>query len=646
MLFPHTARRAPRCARLKSKGSVQGLISSSAAARQYFAERLHGRLPKRPRVPVSLDIPKALLSKLENCALLESISGRALKQLLADAEWFCLPGGTMLKRDGENQNAVFLVLSGSLGVLVRGEGGEELLVATVPAGETVGEMSVLSGETPSADLAALRDTELLRLTKPVFEQLLLKHPRVMFNLNKILIRRLRNTTRRVASRHAPKTFSLVPLQQGLDIRALSRALTAEMRAMGLSAIRIDKQTHEDNADLLQRAELEHDFIIYEGGALDSAWTQLCVRQADRLIYVAGSAYDIPHALQQTQFPARRRKPEMILLHENGISAGRTAQFLNATGEVLHHHVRQGHAGDVARVARSLAGRAVSVVLAGGGARGFAHIGVLRALKEKGVPFDFLAGASIGGIIAAGLALEWDVEDLAQRLKRTFVDTNPLGDYTLPLVALVRGQKVSRLLRDHFGEKQIEDLPRNFFCVSSNLTSGNTLVHRSGPIWRALRAGVAIPGILPPVVVEGQVLVDGGLMNNMPVDIMAGIGRGPIIGIDVSGDSNLTARADYADVSLVNMIRGRMQGTPSIVSILVRSGTVGNEVQRRQARAMADMLFDPPLDGVGLRTWHFFDRAIEAGYRHAVEVLDKVDLAEVLKRGDRAPANPVLRASTR
>lgn len=632
---------------MKSKGSVQGLISSSAAARQYFAQRLHGRLPKRPRVPVSLDVPKVLLSKLENCALLESISGRALKQLLADAEWFCLPGGTMLKRDGENQNAVFLVLSGSLGVLVRGESGEETLVATVPAGETVGEMSVLSGETPSADLAALRDTELLRLTKPVFQQLLLKHPRVMFNLNKILIRRLRNTTRRVASRHAPKTFSLVPLQPGLDIGGLSRALTAEMRGMGLAAIRIDKQAHDDNADLLQRAELEHDFIIYEGGTLDSAWTQLCVRQADRLIYVAGSARDIPPSLQQTQFPARRRKPEMIILHESSsISPGRTAQLLGATGEVLHHHVRQGNASDVARVARSLAGRAISVVLGGGGARGFAHIGVLRALKEKGVPFDFVAGASIGGIIAAGLALEWDVEDLAQRLKRTFVDTNPLGDYTLPLVALVRGGKVSRLLRDHFGDGQIEDLPRNFFCVSSNLTSGNTLVHRSGPIWRALRAGVAIPGILPPVVVDGQVLVDGGLMNNMPVDIMAGIGRGPIIGIDVSGDSNLTARADYADISLVNMIRGRMQGTPSIVSILVRSGTVGNEVQRRQARAMADMLFDPPLDGVGLRTWHSFDRAIEAGYRHAVEVLDKVDLAEVLKRGDRAAVSPALIVSTR
>jgi NTE family protein len=175
--------------------------------------------------------------------------------------------------------------------------------------------------------------------------------------------------------------------------------------------------------------------------------------------------------------------------------------------------------------------------------------------------------------------------------------------------------------------------RTYFCVSSNLTEGRSTVHREGPLWRALRASVAIPGLLPPIILDKHLLVDGGLMNNFPVDVMASYQRGPIIGIDVAGDEAPIAEAEnYSEQSWWTLARQQMKGAPSIVSILMRSGTVGNEAQRRQAREQVDVLFDPPLPGIGLRSWRAFDRAVAEGYAHAVRQIEANGLAFVTQRG--------------
>ena len=287
------------------------------------------------------------------------------------------------------------------------------------------------------------------------------------------------------------------------------------------------------------------------------------------------------------------------------------------------------------LARFIAGRAVGIVLAGGGARGFAHIGILKALKEAGVPFDHLGGTSMGAIIAAGVASEWDIEELTERVRVAFVEANPLSDYTLPLIALVRGKKVSTLLRENFGDVRIEELPKPFFCVSSDLTTGRIHEHRSGALWRALRASVALPGILPPVTHHGHLLVDGGVMNNLPVDVMRQRESGPIIASDVTGEIDLQVRDDkYGERPFWWLLWQRMRGTPSIVSILMRSGTVGSEAQRRIVREQADYLFEPPLPDIGLRDWRSFDRAIAEGYEHAQAMIEKngVPLTDVWSEG--------------
>ena len=373
-------------------------------------------------------------------------------------------------------------------------------------------------------------------------------------------------------------------------------------------------------------------------APDSPWTQLCLRQADRILLLADS--DKPLPLRPLDLPAFKERatglPQLLLLHRSGRSEELPEHFALRSGLFeSHHHVRAHNIGDIQRLARFISGRAIGLVLAGGGARGFAHIGVIKALMEAGVPFDNLGGTSMGGIIAAGLALEWSLDELMARTREVFVKSNPLSDYTIPLIALVRGKKVSELLREHFGDIRIEEMPRPFFCVSSDLTSGRIHVHRAGPLWRALRASVALPGILPPVTHHGHLLVDGGVMNNLPVDVMAQRQSGPIIASDVTGELDIRVTDErYGERPWWWLLWQRMRGSPSILSILMRSGTVGSEAQRRLVRDQVNYLFEPPLPDIGLRDWKKFDQAVAEGYEHAQGVIEKhgVPLTDVWAEG--------------
>jgi NTE family protein len=583
--------------------------------------------------------PDALRARLLNFPLLQDLGDAALRRVLAEANWFGLPGGTTLSRDGENRHALFLIVTGSLGVFAEDDRGERRLVAHIPAGETVGEMSLLSRNgAPSAEVVALRDTELLRISPQGFEALITRHPRVMLNMMKILVRRLQATTRSSSDTARPKTFAIAPIQEGLDSEPIAHRIAAALTEMGSRAAVLDHAAADQSAEWFNSFEAAHDIVFYRGDGPDTAWTHLCLRQADRILLLARSDRPLPSRPLDLP-PAKERahsRPELLLLHHNGGPQNLPEHFALRSGLFeSHHHVRVGNTDDIRRLARFIAGRAVGLVLAGGGARGFAHIGILKALQEAGVPFDHLGGTSMGAIIAAGVASEWSIEELTERVRAAFVDANPLSDYTLPLIALVRGKKVSTLLHENFGDVRIEELPKPFFCVSSDLTTGRIHDHRSGALWRALRASVALPGILPPVTHHGHLLVDGGVMNNLPVDVMRVRESGPIIASDVTGEVDLQVRDDkYGERPWWWLIAQRMRGTPSIVSILMRSGTVGSEAQRRLVREQADYLFEPALPDIGLRDWHSFDRAIAEGYEHALVMIEKngVPLTDVWTEG--------------
>jgi len=278
--------------------------------------------------------------------------------------------------------------------------------------------------------------------------------------------------------------------------------------------------------------------------------------------------------------------------------------------------------DAARLARVIARKAIGLVLSGGGARGYAHIGVIRALREAGLPFDTIGGTSIGAVIAACAAMGWDDNEIEVRIRKAFVETNPLGDYVIPVVGLVRGHRVEERLHEHFGDTLIEDLTVPFFAVSTNLVAGDIRVHRAGLLRNALRASISLPGILPPVM-DGPhaLLVDGAVLKNFPVDILKDMHRGPIIGVDVARRDTIDPE-DFRDPpGFFGWVAAHgFQNAPPIASLLMRAATLA--VDPWEGRSGADLLIAPEMADMDMRDWKRFDEVVAAGYEAAVAALQR------------------------
>jgi NTE family protein len=319
--------------------------------------------------------------------------------------------------------------------------------------------------------------------------------------------------------------------------------------------------------------------------------------------------------------AAARHVEIVLMHESSAKPQACGEWLDTQPCRRIHHVYGKD--DVARVARLLTGRGLGLVLSGGGARGFAHIGVVRALQEAGMHVDAIAATSIGAIIGAGFAAGWNHTEMVERMRRCFVATNPLSDYTLPLISLFTGRKVSRLMRGEFGDVRIEDLRLPYYCVSANLTTGQSTVHRRGTLWVWLRAAVAIPGVLPPVFAGSQVHVDGATLNNLPIDVMREEMDGAIIGVDAGGDRTFECNLEMTEVpplwKAIRLVSGRGPRI-NIVRILLRAGMMNSATTSLGQRELADLVLRPPLARIDLLDWRAFDRAVEIGYRHTAETL--------------------------
>ncbi len=569
----------------------------------------------------------SLLKKLAANPMFRHIAPETLHAMAAEFEWFSLPGGQVLFRQDDRDDSLYVVLSGRLGAFIRNEDGREVLIRQMTSGETVGEMAMLSAEPRSATVIALRDAELVRLSKSAFETLADKHPRTLRFITDLLVRRLRQPPRPDAPAPAPKTIWLCPLDREVAYADFVRSAIRAFDQLGFKATAIDHTAASQSAEWLSRLEEAHDVVVYQGDFELTPWTRQCLRQADRLVLLADVSRPFataPSALEAIFSNPLRIPTELVLVHTGrGSGHPQTHSYLTHLDGFPHHHVREALAADFRRLARLIIGRATGVVLSGGGARGIAHVGVIRALREAGLELDLFGGTSMGAIVAAGAALEWDDQSFLERMRATFFDDNPVSDYTLPMIALVRGRKASRFLRQHFADQQIEDCPCSFFCVSSNLTTSRLKIHRTGPIWNALRASSAIPGVLPPVIDGSEILIDGGLVDNLPIDVMREMRRGPIVAVDVSSDYTFRASIDEIDRRSLWQLAGHARrGTPNIFTVLFAAGTMGSFAQSRELRKSVELLIEPPLPGVSLLSWKTFHRAVDAGYRHTLEVLER------------------------
>lgn len=540
--------------------------------------------------------------------------------------WFSLPGGHKLFGQGDASDQLFVVRTGRLGAFRREEGQEPQFLGIIRPGEPAGEMALIAGVPHSADVYALRDSEIFAVPKDAFFEACDEDASVMTELARLMILRSRQTARR-GPVGEPSVFGFIPVGRPGQIRPLVERLERDIEALGYAVTTVGAEAASAPTEWFSEVERTHDFVLYVAERDETAWAPFVPRQVDRLFRV-GRGDRPAQAERQPAGSATLQEQglvDLLLVHpqETTRPTGSEA-WLDATLANRVFHVRRGSDADFQRLARVITGQSVGVVLSGGGARAYAHVGAIHALREHNVPIDFVGGASMGGIIAAGLAMGWTDEEMDARLHEAFVDSSPLDDMALPLLAMTHGVKVSDRLAQHFGETQIADLWLPFFCVSSNLTTGAYQLHRRGLLRHALRASIALPGVLPPATDGQNVLVDGAVMKNFPVDLMRAAQLGPIVGVDVSTARSITADDVARPSSIWRWIRsGQWRNGPPIVSLLMRAATVSTGRDLAAAREATDLLIQPDVSGIEIRDWGAYDQAVEAGYHAAVLALGKL-----------------------
>jgi len=554
-----------------------------------------------------------------------------------------LRGGETLFLQGKPGDALYVIEHGRLAVFVTRPDGERIRIGEAGAGEYVGEGSLLTGAPRSATVEAIRDSALLRLTRDGFERLVREQPGVALALARVVMTRLQSA---MASRRPPPPVATIallragegPLPDGLaavlaavlepsgPVLRLTRA-DVEARLPGVLAT-AGTETPSTLARWLNEEERRHRFVIYEADSEPSAWSRLAVRQADRVLFAArrgdGAA---PNALEAAvaALPTGAQR-ELVLVDEGGTPRG-TERWLSGRDVAGHHHLTLGSPVEIARLARHLLGRSIGLVLSGGGARTLAHVGVLMALHELDLPVDRIGGSSGGAIFAAQHALGWDVETIRRETRHHFLESGSLMRPTVPSASLMSERPFVRMFEAMFGDARIEDLRIPYFCVTTNLSRNRPAVHRRGLLRQWLFASMAVPGLAPPVLHQGDVHVDGCVSSALPTPAMRALGAGVVIGVDASRRAML--RADPALDGIAppgRLLPGFLRRTPprsvpSVVDVLLASALYGGDASNESAAA--DLLIRPELGAYRSADFTPMDAMIEIGHRDALEPLLKV-----------------------
>jgi len=571
-------------------------------------------------------------------------------------------GGETLFYQGDEPDGLHVVVSGRL-LVETGDDPARRQTAEVHAPESVGELALLAGTRRSATVHAARESTVARLPQSEFESIIAPRADLLLPLSRLVIRRHVTDLNSIGARRPDTNFVVIPLDKRLSLKRflnqLRRALRQNDDPLILDARTFDTlygkrgasaTTFEDPfsgavAEWLDDKENRGGPIIYVADTELSAWTRRTLNRADRVLLLGQGGTEADPARREVErelsslFGQRRSPPriDLVLLHAaDTVRPTDTRRWLAPRELDSFHHVRIDDATHFERLARRLQGSARAVVFSGGGARGYAHLGVQRLLEEEQIPIDVVGGSSMGGLLGASLALGQDVATV-ERMSARFANRRALFDYTLPMSALMRSAKLTRFCQEVYGDIRIEDLWTPFFSVSSNLADGRQVVHETGKLWEVVRATISLPGVFSPVpTANGDLLIDGAVLNTFPVDVMHERlgGSGSIIGVNVS---EVPEKFDYYDfgtcLSGWQVLRSRLNPFspairyPRIAETLLRSTDIKGIDRLNQTRAMIDILVEPPVSGIALLDFKRYAEISDIGYAEARRVFARHGLIE-------------------
>jgi predicted acylesterase/phospholipase RssA/CRP-like cAMP-binding protein len=569
----------------------------------------------------------------------------ATDPLLDDLEVRELAGGDWLMHQGDPGDALYLLVRGRLQAWARDAEGNEkgrFLNEIVP-GDSVGELSLLTGAPRLAGIQAVRDSLLISLNRESFEKLAQDYPALVLRLAANVAALLQDSGFGAkSSARNLKTITILPLGASTRLDNFGRELTLELEKEGptlslapdelgnkgapVESLQAGEAVPESLKNWLQDQEHDYRFVIFRCRAANTDWSRFALRQSDMVLLVGDTAHDpAPREweLEMLEKPGSTIARQMLVLLQppSDKPIRETARWLADRHIDFHIHVREDQPDDLSRVKRIIAGTALGLVLAGGAARGFAHLGVHRAMRELGLPIDWVGGTSIGAIMAAAIVSPLPADDTLELVRKSFVDGKPFSDFTIPMMSLVRGRRMERMLHEYL-DYRIEDLPIPFFCVSCNLDNGSTNIHEHGSLSEAVRASAALPGIIPPAIVKRRLAIDGSVVNNLPVDVMRLKPVSRIVAVDLTPAER--KEVDYAAMpSPWAVFRGRYlpfshkYHVPSLPNIMLKATLLGTLERVREQGKMADIVLNPPVRHFGLTEVKSFEKIVQAGYQHAL-----------------------------
>ena len=535
-----------------------------------------------------------------------------------------LQAGETLFEAGDPAGAAFSVLSGRVDVLT-----SDGRVRSLGAGDVIGELSMLTGGARSATVRARRDTLLLRIAPEAFDDALDQHPATARSLVRVLASQLASPPARARQRQ-PVIVAVVGLHPGAPVAEVTEAIRTGLARWLEVAV-----SGEVDVAGLERLERDHDRVLLtapldpdpRGATRPQAWYAAAIRQADVVVAVSAGG-DGPDGATPSLPPGAdvvlvggHPAPGAVVNWSQRLDAWQVTVAATATPAALRPLVAR------------LAGRSLGLVLAGGGARAFAHLGVLAALEEADIRVDRVAGCSVGGVVAALHAAGLPALEAREQVYVEFVRGRPFSDYTVPRAALARGLRRRRALTRVFGDTHIETLDHQFRCVSTDLLAREVVVHRRGRLVPALMATTALPGLFPPVEVDGRLLVDGGVLSNLPVDALLERPEGPVVAVNISMGGSAPGRppgTPRAPAVPTGPPRPRRPlRTPALGETLLRTMLIGSGGAVEAAQAAGAIVVTPAAMGVGLLEFHQLDTLVEAGLVAGRRLVAESGLASLL-----------------
>jgi NTE family protein len=564
---------------------------------------------------------ESLAEFLARVPLFSGLDAELLTEVAATARELRVEAGEWVFREGDPGDAMYVVRAGRIEVVDR----DDKVFLELGKGAAVGELALITGDPRAASIRAARDCELVEIGQASFERLLDSSLELSRALNQQLARQLAESEGvKFAARPLASTIALLALGERDQVGDLAAELTEELcRFTPAECLpEVDAGGNGDASllgPLLDRAEAQAGVVVLAAGPRSSAgWRRFCIQQADRILVVASPGDTIEGELD----PA---------LHEADLVAcdvrpgsGALAEIVGTVEPIEHHTIRREHrAADVARLARRLSGRSVGLVLSGGGARAFAHIGVIEQLEASGIVVDRIAGVSMGAFLGGMYAAGLDAEEIDAISYENWVLSYPLNDWRLPRHAMIQGQRFAEMLQGVFGEVRLEELERSFFCASADLRRSELVVHRHGKLWEHIGTSMCLPVLAPPQVRGERLLIDGGLIDNLPVAAMAELGEGPVIAVDIRGGDGSSSKpsATPGNGGPTDGIGISERPPPGLGETLGRLFLLASSNTVQASRKHANLVIEPRSPGVGLLEFHQIDAAVEAGRQATAAALE-------------------------